>query len=87
VPTYRITETATGEQRVVDQPTDWDAWMDYRFTRRMEAGGGPMPFDARMRVTGTPARHAYAVEQIDPDTGAVIEGTYLTVFRSVPGGD
>ena len=32
MPTYRITDTASGDQRVVNQPTDWDAWMHYRFT-------------------------------------------------------
>lgn len=42
-----------------------------------------MPFDAKMRVTGTPARHDYAVEQIDPDTGTIVGGTYFTVFRRV----
>jgi hypothetical protein len=69
MPTYRITETATDNQLVVRETTDWDAWMHYRFKRRMMAGGGLMPFDCRMRVTGTPGRHDYAVEQIDLDTG------------------
>jgi hypothetical protein len=83
MPTYRITETATGEQMTVREPTDWDAWMHFRFMRRIAGGGTPMPFDAKMRVTGTPARHDYTVEQIDPDTGTIVEGTYLTIFRSV----
>jgi hypothetical protein len=82
--TYRITETSTGDQIVVNEPTDWDAWMHYRLSRRMRADGGAMPFDSRTRVTGMPAHHDYAVEQIDPDTGLVVEGTYLTAFRGVP---
>jgi hypothetical protein len=84
MPVYRITDTATGEHWLVDEPTDWDAWMHYRAARRMRADGGAMPFDCRMRVTGAPAHHDYAVEQIDPDTGLVVEGTYLTAFRGVP---
>ena len=84
MPVYRITETSTGDQIVVNEPTDWDAWMHYRVARRMRTDGGAMPFDCRMRVTGTPAHHDYAVEQIDPDTGLVVEGTYLTAFRAVP---
>ena len=89
MPTYRITETWTGDQIVVNEATDWDAWMHYRVSRRMQAGGGQMPFDCRMRVTRTPAHHDYAVEQIDPDTGLVVEGTYLTALRVVqtPGPD
>jgi hypothetical protein len=84
MPSYRITETATGNHLVVREPTDWDAWMHYKFTRRTMDGGGPMPFDGRMRVTGNRGRHDYAVEMIDPDTGIIIEGTYLTAFRVVP---
>lgn len=83
MPTYRIIETATSEQMTVCEPTAWDAWMHFRLMRRIAGGGASMPFDARMRVTGTPAHHDYAVEQIDPDTGAIVEGTYLTIFRSV----
>ena len=84
MPTYRITETLTGDQIVVNEPTDWDAWMHYRASRRMRADGGAMPFDFRMRVTGMPAHHDDAVEKIDPDTRLVVEGTYLTAFRAVP---
>jgi hypothetical protein len=87
MPTYRITETSTGDEFVVNETSDWDAWGRYRVSRRMRAGGGPMPLDCRMRVTGAPAHHDYAVEQIDPDTGLVVEGTYLTALRvlSTPG--
>ncbi len=84
MPTYRITETSTSDQIVVNEPTDWDAWMHYRASRRLRSDGGGMPFDCRMRVTGMPAQHDYAVEQIDPDTGLVVEGTYLTAIRVVP---
>jgi hypothetical protein len=52
MPVFCVTDAVIGDQLTVEQPTDWDAWMHYRFTRRMVAGGGAMPFDCRMRVTG-----------------------------------
>lgn len=78
MPVYRVTDTRSGEQTAFNQPTDWDAWMAYRF----EHLNDPFP-RLRFRATSTPGPHHYAIEQIDPVTGDVVSGTYLTMFQSV----
>ena len=80
MPVYRVTDTRTGKQVVHTEPTDWDAWMAYRV--------GHLDDDfarLRFRATGTAGPHHYAIEEIDPATGAVLIGTYLTMFQSVEG--
>jgi hypothetical protein len=80
MPSYRVSDTLTGEVVNIVEATDFDAWMSYRMKMRLRAGTGePMPFDGRAVVTDTPGGHRYAVEEIDAESGAVRAGTYITV--------
>jgi hypothetical protein len=78
MPSYLVTDTRTGERATIRETTDWDAWMAYRFSHPEDHFARQ-----RFRATGTPGAHHYAIEKIDPTTGEVVQGTYLTMLWAI----
>lgn len=78
MPNYRVTDTATGEQFMIRETTDWDAWMHWKgLVNSMRPAERRLNTKRHFKAEGTPGGHHLAVEEID-DAGQVVMGTYIT---------
>jgi hypothetical protein len=78
MPVYRITDTATSEHWLVDEPTDWDAWMHFKMTiHAFRWAGDRRSLSGRFDAKAAPGGHDFAIERLALG-GAAIEGTYIT---------
>lgn len=80
MPVYRVTNIRTGQHGTYIEPTDRAAWLSYRL-------GHPDDAFARLefRSSTVPATHHYSIEEIEPDSGALKLGVYLTMLRAFDG--
>jgi hypothetical protein len=79
MPVFRVTDTTTGEHVLLDEPTDWDAWMHFKcLIHRCRHPQERGPMTKNFRAEAAPGGHHYAIERLAVGSGEVVEGTYLT---------
>jgi hypothetical protein len=83
MPVYRITDTATSEHWLVDEPTAWDAWMHFKMTiHAFRWAGDRRSLSGRFDAKAAPGGHDFAIERLALGSGKVVEdeSTYITLL-------